>query len=649
MNGARRFSFGLIGLAMSFAIGCGGRSADDAATAVPASDAQFRAPLLRNAIYVLNNLEQFDVEPALDQVTERLNQWARSQDVPIAWKPDPLIDTLPKNLRSGDWFEKLGDKSYDHDADGNFLKEATWLRDISNSARGDKLEELEIAERLFDWTIRNIQLIDEPTKATATQVKFLMRRFPADILLLGEGTPLQRAWVFMLLARQQRLDVVMLATADPEYPDRPRAWLPALLHKDQLYLFDTRLGLPLPGPGGNGIATLAEAIEDESVLAQLHLDEQNHYPILSGDLKSVYAFVEGSPGYLSRRMKVLESQLAGVERVVLSAEPSEIAARLKKVTHLTGEPKLWPIPFDTLALRLSEQEHGDQRFKQAVAIEQAPFKIPAYFGPKFVDQEFGARQRALDDLVGVGETRSGQSSFGENVRRRLSEQSMSEGELAAKLGMKAEDISAIENSGQAPSNVTVRQFADALGLKPTELLARDNEIKRPTRVTFPLWAGRLLHFRNVYGGERGAKHYYIASRPGDDELPLVVGELAMNFQRANNQPPSQSLMQSYSFAVMRRKQDATYWLGLVSFDEGEFATAEDYFRKLTLDVWPGGPWTGGATYNLGRTYEANGKRDEALKLYEADQSPQRFGNRLRARQLKQREQPAEKSQVRPAA
>ena len=39
---------------------------------------------------------------------------------------------------------------------------------------------------------------------------------------------------------------------------RAQEWLPAVLLDKQLYLFDTELGLPVPGPGGQGIATLAQ-------------------------------------------------------------------------------------------------------------------------------------------------------------------------------------------------------------------------------------------------------------------------------------------------------------------------------------------------------------------------------------------------------
>ncbi len=153
--------FGLGVIALVIAPGCPSTSVSTTSPGVTTSgtaqESQFRGPLLRNALHMLNHLENFDQDPALEQVVDRLNQWGRSQVGAVDWKPDPLISTLPKQYQNAVWFEKLDDKSYDHDLDGNFLMEATWLRDISNHARGRDLDDLAVAKSLFDWTIRNVQ------------------------------------------------------------------------------------------------------------------------------------------------------------------------------------------------------------------------------------------------------------------------------------------------------------------------------------------------------------------------------------------------------------------------------------------------------------------------------------------------------------
>src|SRR3990172_9778340 len=103
---------------------------------------------------------------------------------------------------------------------------------------------------------------------------------PWELLLYGHGTAEQRAWVFALSCRQQGLDVVML-----ELPEagKPKFWLPALLSDGKLYLYDTRLGLPIPGRDGQGVATLADLQADPALLRQLDL-EDSAYPVTADEL-----------------------------------------------------------------------------------------------------------------------------------------------------------------------------------------------------------------------------------------------------------------------------------------------------------------------------------------------------------------------------
>ena len=388
--GVALLSFPVIGLS-----GCGGSTTEPVdSTANTTSSAEYRLPVLRNAIHILGNLERFDQQLALDQVVDRLNQWVHLQKFNVDWKVDPFMDsTLPKQFVGSPWVVQLQDELYNHEMDGEFLEETTWLRDISNSFKGDKVDDhLSTAEHLFDWTIRNIQLVAPPKpkpgqKTVDVSTFILSRHMPSDVLQFGRGTAEQRAWVFILLARQQGLDAVMLATADPDQPDHPRPWLPALLEKDgdheELYLFDTTLGLPIPGPGGKGIATLAQAVDDPTVLDHLDLDDSHHYPVKAAEAKQAIAMIEASPGYLARRMKVLESQLVGTERLVLSSSPEETVARLKKAAGLSSPPRLWTLPYETLNARLSDAQ-APKGVREIFVLEQSPFLLPAHHGDRRV-------------------------------------------------------------------------------------------------------------------------------------------------------------------------------------------------------------------------------------------------------------------------
>jgi tetratricopeptide (TPR) repeat protein len=80
--------------------------------------------------------------------------------------------------------------------------------------------------------------------------------------------------------------------------------------------------------------------------------------------------------------------------------------------------------------------------------------------------------------------------------------------------------------------------------------------------------------------------------------------------------------------------NAAYWLGLLLYDEHSLDVATQWLKREEL-VTPESPWLGGTHYNLGRTYEALGRNEDAIKQYESGDSPQKYGNRLRARTLRE--------------
>ena len=136
------------------------------------------------------------------QVVDQLNQWVRSQPPPADWKLDPMTAALPKPLRELPQVKNLGKMEFSP-FDGFALQEAAWLRDVSLSARGDVVDDLDRARNLFDWTVRNIQL--EPDRPDR------IPQLPRETLLFGRGTASERAWVFILLLRQLDIDAAVLA------------------------------------------------------------------------------------------------------------------------------------------------------------------------------------------------------------------------------------------------------------------------------------------------------------------------------------------------------------------------------------------------------------------------------------------------------
>lgn len=541
--------------------------------------------LFDSATDTLDRLEQFDTDPALRLVLDRLNQWVRLDEPTEPWELDPLVATLPTepvDLKQLTLIQSAGALKFLPE-DGNHLLETSWLRNLARNVRGEQSDDLSRAQRLFDWTVRNIQLEDwsyrdgrkvtyRPAMLEGKDKKDDISYLARDAMLFGRGDYVHRAWVFMLLARQENLDVVLLAVPDKEAVHGWRPWVPALVQKDGLYLFDTYLGMPIPGPN-NRPATLEQVVADPQLLAALDLPGQP-YPLDGAALKDVIVLIEGSPGYLTRRMQAVDRRLAGEKKVVLAANPAAVAEKVKGMKGVT-EVRLWPQPFET---QLDRQQATAQKI-QTIRRNMAPFMI-RYPTPRM----HGRNATSPDEhplFMGQGQ----------------SEQQVVD---------------------QAPLEY---QWCS-------------------------LWMGRMMHFKGTYtaaGSREGALGHYLEVMVKDSEVDQWIDKFL------RSAPPMDEARTAEFRATMREvipqaKQTAAYWLGLIAFDRGNYSTSLDFLER-SLDPASESPWRYGATYNAARTYEAQAAetkdpaeadklREQAIKLLEEDQSPQSLGNRLRAKSLK---------------
>jgi len=496
--------------------------------------------------------EQKDI---MEQVVERLNDWSPQNKQDVVWQRDDLIASLPPELQKG-VLERAAEKKYDP-FDAFFLREAVWLRDAAATAAATAgapgvpqyyptNDDRQKAAAIFDWTVRNIQLDsdEKPAGSAAQPGRFALR--PWEVLLMGHGTAMERTWLFMLLARQQHLDVVLLATPDPKSPNQFRVWAPAHLHQGQLYLYDMGLGVAVPGAKGHGIATLKEAAEDESILAQLDL-EGAAYPVRSKDIQKVLALAEADIPYLSQRFKLVEANLTGDRKIVLSTAPSQLARRLQSSPHVQAL-RIWPWPIVSGAERMS----ADDAAKKAFARDWTILSMPLVkHTPKIVEE-----------------------------------------------GRESED----------EPKVVVRQ-----------------------RIIYPLWSARQRHFQGRYNApdKRGAGVESDAAQESAKSLYLDARE-AIEGVRG----PNAAAVPDERRKWMEDMRDfATYWLGLVNYDQGEFAVANQYFEAI-LKEGAKNRFYPGTLYNLARTRLVEGKTAEAIQLFENPAVSMPQGCRLRAKWLK---------------
>jgi len=370
---------------------------------------------LAKAYELLDQADDMPEERVVPELIFYLNQWCEEHPLPEKWQPDPLVERLPRSLRQFITVEVLEQPVFDL-PDVHHLQEALLLREVSQWAvrrpvdekleswirsperdlSSEDAEQLVLAARLFDWTIRNIQLdelltypkddaagpsgkpgdqntpnLEVPAPLRAVPGPGYQRE-PLQTLLVGHGDALERARLFILLARQHHLDVVMLAVFDVKSSPRPRPWVPAVVVGDRLYLFDTFLGLPLPASEGDGIATLDAIRKDPKYFDSLQADEQLRYPFRVEDLGNLMALIDASPLSLTRRMQALEPALVGEQQLTLTVKPSVLADRVRKLPGINNVA-IWPASWEAPLYRaaLMQQSRMNPGAVAAATAEEA--------------------------------------------------------------------------------------------------------------------------------------------------------------------------------------------------------------------------------------------------------------------------------------
>jgi hypothetical protein len=375
------------------------------------------------ALDYLERIDEFDEKSARSQAAYQLNRWLDEQKRNSSWQPDEMVKRLPRVVREKGVVETLGRLRFDT-SDVKYVQESVWMRQLSRwvsqqpldplfaksfESRKSELgefgtEQLGIAHRLFDWTVRNIQLdelLASPDEATAAPKAgtgdatataqaaepAAIRGIPGpgyqfeptDVLLYGHGDVWQRMRVFTLMARQQRIDVVTLAFPGRTIPPRPRPWVSGVLLGNELYLFDMRLGMPIPRKGAEGVATLSEVLADPSLLKDLEIDEKHPYRIAPEDLAEVVALIDVVGPSLSQRLEMTERQLAGEHRTILSVPISPLAAKLRACKGIT-DVYLWSVPFEANwysaavenRLQNDPQAAAQHNFKYSMFLSRSP-------------------------------------------------------------------------------------------------------------------------------------------------------------------------------------------------------------------------------------------------------------------------------------
>lgn len=257
---------------------------------------------------------------------------------------------------------------------------------------GDQSVELSKAVKLFDWTIRNIHLLNETqpseddidqqrlndnedpvaagVRATGTQ------RHPRQTIMFARGDYVDRAKVMLLLCRSAGLQAAMICV-DGDEGDLP--WAVGVAIGDDYWLFDTKMGLPVPGEKLGAIATLQSVRKTPKLLSSLDLtveeslSDDTDYWVQADDLKTVQAKIYIEPENASQRMASLETGLVGENRMSVATTPGKVLAELPDSEGVVKS--IWDVSLKTHQFR----DAVNKAIPQAVSNDELRDRLAWYF------------------------------------------------------------------------------------------------------------------------------------------------------------------------------------------------------------------------------------------------------------------------------
>jgi hypothetical protein len=322
-----------------------------------------KAAILDNIIKLIQGAALNPGGPAFANAIKNLNQYFEGTK-PALYKLDPkarafLLETL--QAKDVDGLESPAFAIQD----ARHVEDCMLYQGIATRVCGLG-DDLTRVRRVFDWMVRQIQLVPPGSLGKPGLGQAYAR--PYDVLLRGmatesEGIWSERGWLFLSLCRQLGFDGGLITYTPPGVKD-PVVWCTAILIDKKPYLFDTRVGLPVPDPKGDGVATLQDVLTDPKILERMDLPGESPYgttlPALAQSPTKIGVLLDSSIRYFSPRMRLLQTSLAGKNLTVLYRDPAEQRDRFAEALgpHL-GKVGLWELPMTVETLLFTDPRFNE--------------------------------------------------------------------------------------------------------------------------------------------------------------------------------------------------------------------------------------------------------------------------------------------------
>jgi hypothetical protein len=544
--------------------------------------------------------------PEVDRLAlYHLNQWlARETRQASDWKATPLLQFVPKALAAIQPLQEIERTRLTID-DLHFLHGRIWQRDIASRVIGqpllapwqewldenrdelssEQLKQLSAALLLFDWTIRNVQLdpfpsVEEAAVGTSSGSAKESAALPPQRGVPGPG--------------YQRYPYETLLYGHGDAFERARVFIELCRQQE----IDAVL-LAVPSTSGPARPWAVAALVGEHLYM---FDAELGLPVAGPRARGVATLAAlASQPELLEQMNVSKRREYWVQHAdlknlqpLLSASPEELSKRMWLLDrNTTGSKHLALfVDVDEVAARL---QHSPQLKGAKVSLWRVPFEASLYVS------------------LGLGLRLSRDQAFATEHGNRV--------------------FFAFTPIRQ-PRQLQFRGTFDTSDEVQSRRLQREREIKESLT---PQELQEFKKRRKPPQLDGGAVELYLAMRPDGRALDDLAGsEYWQSFFNAplpQDEKQRRQMLEAWGPRIDRFRDDISYWLGLIQYEKGEYANAMTWLRQSLDEDSTESPWTPAARYNLARCYEALGQTDEAVKLYLSDDSPQKYGNQLRAKWL----------------
>jgi tetratricopeptide (TPR) repeat protein len=536
--------------------------------------------------------------PALPEVDRlalyHLNQWlARESKQASDWKPTPLLQFVPKSLAAIQPLQEIERMRLTVD-DLNFLHGRIWQRDVvrritaqtppqpwaewlhenPDGLEEEQLQQLSAALSLFDWTIRNVQLDAYPVVGEAAVGTSSGKDKDGTVLPPQRGVP---------GPGYQRYPYETLLFGHGDGLERARVFMELCRQAE----IETALIAVTSTSGPARPWAVTTLIGEQLYLFDAELGLP--LPGKNGHGVATLAALAEQPQLLEQ-MNVSDKQTYWVKptdlgslQPMLAASPEELSKRMWLLDRQTSGSKHLALfaDVDAIAARVvqSPQLQGAK-----VSLWRVPFEASLY-----VSLGLGLRLNRDREFA----TEYANQTFFVNMPLspiRQARQLQFQGTFDTSEDTKSRRRQRERDQGPDP-------FPRDGGAVELYLMTRPE--------------GRAIE--DLAYSEYWQKAYGLGELPKDEQQRRELLEMVVT-------------------RIKRSRDDVSFWLGLVQYERGDYENAITWLKQSVSEDSES-PWAGGARYNLARCHEALGNTEEAVKLYLSDDSPQKYGNRLRAKWL----------------